>query len=269
MDGRTCLSSTRTILADEHRDLIGVFAHGNVLLAFDYDGTLAPIAPTPETAEIRGETRELLAAVARLYPCIVISGRALDDLTRRLSGIPMWYVFGNHGLEPPRPGTAAPTLARDWTERLRPFLPDDPGIVIEDKRYSLTIHYRLARNRAQAIAAIDRAIAHLGDVRAIGGIESVSLLPRGGGHKGVALQQACGWFACDSAIYVGDDDTDEDAFASAKHERLLAIRVGRSEASRARFHIPAQENIDTLLRILVDLRTRREGAVHGGDRWRA
>ena len=253
--GRIRPSDMQTILAVEQRPLLASFAHSNVLLAFDYDGTVAPIAPTPAGARMRPETRRLLTLAARLYPCVIISGRALDDLMRRLRHIPAWYLFGNHGLEPATPEAPYPTHAREWTLHLKKRLPPDPGIVIEDKRYSLTIHYRNARDRRRAIEAIDKAVAELPDARALGGAEAVSLLPRGGADKGVALQQACRWFACDSAIYIGDDGTDEDAFASASPEKLLAIRVGGADGSRARYQHDRQEDVDALLRILVDFRT--------------
>jgi trehalose 6-phosphate phosphatase len=246
----------QTILADQRRALLAGFAHANVLLAFDYDGTLVPIAPTPAAPRMRETTRELLIQAARLYPCVIISGRALDDLAERLEGVPVWYLFGNHGLEPPPPGVVSPTPASDWARELKRRLPDDPGILIEDKRYSLTIHYRNAHDKRRAVAAIDRVVAELPEARALGGAEAVSLLPRGGGNKGVALQQACRWFACDSAIYVGDDATDEDAFSSTYPERLLTIRVGAATNSRARFHLESQDEIDSLLEILVDVRTR-------------
>lgn len=238
------------------------FAHSNVLLAFDYDGTLAPIAATPARARMRRDTRELLARVARLYPCVVISGRALNDLARRLRRIPVWYLFGNHGLEPAAPGLNEPTPASEWARLLRRRLTRDSGIVIEDKRYSLTIHYRNARNRAEAIAAIDRAIQDVPGARALGGSEAVSLLPHSGADKGVALRQACRQFACDSAIYVGDDATDEDAFASSYPEELLTIRIGATHASRARYHLTCQDEIDDLLGVLIDLRTGQRGRAH-------
>jgi trehalose 6-phosphate phosphatase len=246
----------QTILADQQRSLLAGFARANVLLAFDYDGTLVPIAPTPAEPRMRETTRRLLIEAARLYPCVIISGRALDDLSERLAGVPVWYLFGNHGLEPPRPGIVSPTPASEWARELERRLPDDPGIVIEDKRYSLTIHYRNARDKRRAVEAIDRVVARLPDARALGGAEAVSLLPRGGGNKGVALQQACRWFACDSAIYVGDDATDEDAFSSTYPEKLLTIRVGAAADSHARFHLACQDEIDSLLEILVDVRTR-------------
>ena len=244
-----------SILASDHRALLAWFARANVLLAFDYDGTLAPIAPTPEAARMRPTTRVLLARAARLYPCIIISGRALDDLTTRLRHIPAWYIFGNHGLEPPPPGHAGPTAAQHWVRRLKRRLPADPGVVIEDKRYSLTVHYRHARDKRAAIEAIEQVVSELPDARALGGDEAVSLLPREGANKGIALQQACHWFACDSAVYVGDDGTDEDAFASSYPDTLLSIRVGRMERSRASYHLDGQADVDALLEILVDLRT--------------
>lgn len=248
-----------TILHDQQRTLLTAFADANVLLAFDYDGTLAPIAPTPSEPRMRETTRQLLIRAAQLYPCVIISGRALDDLSKRLEDVPVWYLFGNHGLEPPQPGVVSPTPAREWAEHLKRVLPDDPGILIEDKRYSLTIHYRNAHDKRRAVEAIDRVVAELPDARALGGAEAVSLLPRGAANKGVALQQACRWFACDSAIYVGDDATDEDAFASPYPEKLLTIRVGAALDSGARYHVRSQEEIDTLLQVLVDIRTRRPG----------
>jgi trehalose 6-phosphate phosphatase len=244
------------ILAPGQRALLAWFADSNVLLAFDYDGTLAPITAKREAAHMRPPTRALLARAARLYPCVVISGRALDDLTKRLRNIPAWFLFGNHGLEPSPPGAPSPLAPQAWALHLKKRLPPDPGLMIEDKRYSLTIHYRQAHDKQRAIEAIEHAVAELPDARAIGGAEAVSLLPRGRGDKGVALQQACRWFACDSAIYVGDDGTDEDAFASTYPEKLLTIRVGRSVDSRATFHLDHQEDIDRLLAVLIELRAR-------------
>jgi trehalose 6-phosphate phosphatase len=247
----------QTILNEGQRALLAGFAHANVLLALDYDGTLVPIEQTPAAPRMRHTTRQLLIRAAQLYPCVIISGRALDDLCQRLDGVPVWYLFGNHGLEPAPPGTVSvPTPARQWAEQLRRALPDDPGIMIEDKRYSLTIHYRNAADKRRAVEAIDRVVAELPDARALGGAEAVSLLPRGGADKGVALRQACRWFACDSAIYVGDDGTDEDAFSSTFPERLLTVRVGAAENTRARYHLGSQAEIDSLLQVLVDLRSR-------------
>ena len=76
------------ILARANRDVLRQFACSRVLLAFDYDGTLAPLVSDPERAELRPATRKLLAVLTALYPCTVISGRAVRDVERRVAGIP-------------------------------------------------------------------------------------------------------------------------------------------------------------------------------------
>jgi trehalose 6-phosphate phosphatase len=242
------------ILAKRNLPILAYFAWSNVLLAFDYDGTLAPIAPTPARARMRAETRRLLADVARRYPCVVISGRALDDLLRRLGRIPVWYAFGDHGLEPPSGSDGGAALVGNWVRQLNERLTGHSGIVIEEKKHSVTIHYRHVRDKRGVRNAIADVVSGLPDVRALGGVQAVSLIPRGGPDKGVALQQARRMFACQTAIYVGDDDTDEDAFASAPPGQLLSIRVGAAGASKARYRLRSQRNIDRLLRVLLALR---------------
>ena len=101
------MSGTVDVLSPHHRPILAGFALSNVLLAFDYDGTLAPIATTPAAAKMRSTTERLLARASRRYPCVVISGRMLADISQRVQEIPLWYVFGNHGFEPVSPDHAA------------------------------------------------------------------------------------------------------------------------------------------------------------------
>jgi trehalose 6-phosphate phosphatase len=258
---------THAILVNSHLSVLTGFAMSNVLVALDYDGTLAPIAETPERAAMRDETRSLLIEVARLYPCIVISGRSLDDVASRLEGIPLWYVFGNHGIEPAADASRHAGSVRNWVRRLADALPDDLGVTIEDKRHSITLHYRHAPDKHRARSAIEVAVGTLPQARVIGGIEAVSVLPVDGRDKGGALQQARRQFACDTAIYVGDDDTDETAFASDSGGRLLAIKVGASQSSTARYHLEAQQDIDRLLQVLIEARFLRGRSERGRTRF--
>lgn len=248
------MTATLDILADEHLPTLVNFASSNVLLAFDYDGTLAPIAATPARARMRSETRRLLAATAALYPCVVISGRGLNDIARRLRGVPIWHVFGNHGLESGTGLTPATAQTRAWIRTLSAALDNQAGVVIEDKGLSITIHYRNAGDKPAAIGAIQAAITGIAGARIIGGKEAVNLLPFGGADKGIALRDALRLFACQTAIYVGDDATDEDAFAANPHQ-VLSIRVGTGTATRARYHLESQLAIDGLLEHLVRRRT--------------
>jgi trehalose-phosphatase len=187
----------------------------------------------------------------------VISGRPLDDLTRRLSRIPVWYLFGNHGFEPHAGNDDHATRVDAWVHQLSAQLPRQRGLVIEHKKYSVTVHFRGVRNRKRVMESIADAVGRLSDVRTVGGAMAINLLPAGGADKGVAVQKARRMFACDTVIYVGDDDTDEDAFASAPPERLLAIRVGGHGATRARYRLRNQREIDALLRELLKLRAKK------------
>jgi trehalose 6-phosphate phosphatase len=241
------------ILARRHLPALAGFAASNVLVAFDFDGTLAPIARTPAAARMRPVTRRLLARVARRYPCVVISGRPLDELTRLLRGVPVWHVIGEHGFDAAA-DAAAGAHVRTWADQLRQRLASYRGLVIEQKKNSVTVHYRQVRNKRTVVEAIAEAVRDLQDARPVGGAAAVNLLPYGGPHKGVALQQARRAFACDTAIYVGDDDTDEDAFTSANADRLLSIRVGATRASAARYRLRMQREVDELLRRLLELR---------------
>jgi trehalose 6-phosphate phosphatase len=245
------VSGTRPIFDPEHLGTLVTLAHSNVLVALDYDGTLAPITDRPEEAFMRAGTSRLLAEMARLYPIVIISGRALADIEQMVGGVPVWFIYGNHGLEP---ASTPPTEPGVWLPRLTPLLSE--GVRIEDKVHSLTLHYRGVADRKRALAAIDGLVATLPDATVVRGNETVNLLPRGRGDKGVALAEARRAFACDYAIYVGDEDTDEAAFASDRG-RTLAIRVEPSQQSSAEYHLGSQRDIDRLLQTLLDARRRR------------
>lgn len=241
----------RHILAKRHLPTLAHFASSNVVLAFDYDGTLASITSEPARARLRARTRRLLIAVADRYPCVVISGRGRDDLMKRLEDIPVWDVFGNHGLEPWGQDPAYAKQVHEWVDHLERRLASYTGLIIEDKTYSVAIHYRCVRQKRLVLKAINDAVLGLRGSRAFGGKQVVNLVPRDAPHKGMALERARRLLACDCAIYVGDDDTDEDAFGVAPPERLLSIRVGATRTSGAHYYLKTQYEIDSLLRMLV------------------
>jgi trehalose 6-phosphate phosphatase len=226
-----------------------------VLLAFDYDGTLAPIVDEPAAAKMRASTQQRLARVAQLYPCIVISGRAQWDLVKRLRGVDVRELIGNHGADL---GWRSERFARDvrrWRRFLAEHLKSQPGVFIEDKALSLAIHYRQSRQKKLSRAAIHEAVAALGDARVIGGDHVVNVLPKDAPHKGFALEKARTRLGCDTAIYVGDDETDEDVFALDQPGRLLTIRIGAKHRSLAAYQLRSQSQIDGLLDVLIKLRS--------------
>jgi trehalose 6-phosphate phosphatase len=252
------------ILSRANRALLEQFSWSNVLLAFDYDGTLAPIVSDPGRAPMRRTTRELLRSLTGFYPVAIISGRAQADALKQLGGIRVKQVIGNHGVEP---WNASPGLSREvrrWLPLLEKKFASLKGVEIEDKAFSVAIHYRRSREKKKARAAIARAVGSLGEARVIGGKQVVNLVPFGVPHKGIALERERARLGCDTAVYVGDDQTDEDVFGLDQPGRLLGIRVGRSRVSAAAYYIPGQADIDDLLRALVharrDLEQQRRAA---------
>jgi len=234
------------------------FASSNVLVAFDYDGTLAAIVSRPTRARMRARTERLLRAVAERYPCVVISGRMRADIARRIERVPLWHVAGNHGAEPWGASKAHASRVRGWIPPLKRRLAAHEGVVIEDKTYSVTVHYRHARRKRLAIRAIVDAARRLRGSRVMGGIQAVNVVPRGAPHKGIALERVRSLLACDTIIYVGDDDTDEDAFRAATPDRLLAVRIGAKRRSRARHWLKSQAEVDAFLQTLLSLRPLRQ-----------
>jgi trehalose 6-phosphate phosphatase len=248
----------RYILAKRNLPVLERFIASNVLVAFDFDGTLAPIVRDPAAARMRRSTRRLLGSVARRYPCVVISGRARLDLAKRVRSLSIVHLAGNHGLEPWGPHEEYRARVREWIQRLAPRLAGMSGVVVEDKTYSLTVHYRNARHPRQTLAAVRRALRTLRGARSLGGDRAVNLVPRGAPTKGAALERARQLFACDSAIYVGDDQTDEEVFRAKGIGRLLGIRVGMRAPSGAAYGLRNQGEIDALLRTLLALRSRSD-----------
>jgi trehalose 6-phosphate phosphatase len=247
-----------TYLFSQHnRDLLEMFAWSNVLLAFDYDGTLAPLIDAPARATMRAATRRLLRRASKLYPCVVITGRAMADALGRLRDIGVCRVVGNHGAEPSPNGEAMRRRVQQWLPALKARLSRRQGVVIEDKGFSVAVHYRQARERSSTRRAVVSAARSLKGVRLVGGKLVVNLLVADAPHKGQALERERSHFACDTVIYVGDDETDEDVFQIDRPGQLLSIRVGRRRSSAAPYYIRSQAEIDRLLETLIALRGGR------------
>jgi trehalose 6-phosphate phosphatase len=253
----------RDILARAQRARLARFGRSNVLLAFDYDGTLAPIVSDPARASMRRTTRDLLDRLARAYPCVVISGRSRRDVLGLLEGARVVQVVGNHGIEPDRRAREYRALVRRWRATLRERLGGLAGVTVEDKGVSIAVHYRRSPRKMRSEEAVLRATAGLPRARVFGGKDVVNVVPRRAPHKGNALERERARLGCAKAIYVGDDETDEDVFSLRQAERFLTIRVGRKRGSRAGYCIRSQARIDALLRELLAVRASRPSSRRG------
>lgn len=249
----------RYILARANRRRLAIIAAKHSVLVFDYDGTLAPIVGSPAGARMRRRTRTLLVSLARSYPCAVITGRTIADISRRMSGISACCLVGNHGAEWEWSTSQADRLrsrVRSWRATLEASLGGAEGIVIEDKGLSLAIHYRHAAAPRAALEAIIEAVSRLRGRKVVDGKCVVNVIPSDAPHKGAALCQIRRMLGAQAAVYVGDDETDELAFSRRATRRLLTIRVGRNRASRAAYYVRSQQEVDSLLADLLALRRK-------------
>ncbi len=248
------------ILARAQREILAQFSWSKLLVAFDFDGTLAPIVPEPDRARISALTSRLLSSVATAYPTAVISGRSRDDVAARVGGVPLVAVVGNHGAEESDQRPPVTQCVRAWVEVLSERVSAVPGVVLEDKTFSVAVHYRRSRSRKAAREVIESAVGELGgEARMIGGKCVVNIVHIDAPHKGFALQRLRAKVGADRAIYVGDDVTDEDVFA-LDDPAVLGVRIGRTERSAAPFYLQQQSEIDELLERLSSLRVDRPQA---------
>ena len=242
------------ILAPAQREILAQLAFSNVLLGFDFDGTLAPIVADPARAAMRATTRRLFAGLCECYPCVVISGRSLADLGPRLEGVALRAAIGNHGLEPWRASPSLRRLVARWKLSHSATVAQLPGVELEDKTFSLALHLRRSRSKKAARVALEAAIERLGPVRIVGGKQVINVLPEEAPHKGLALERERRHAGCDTAFFLGDDTTDEDVFAMSRPGFLFSVRVGAVQGSHAAYCLKSQREVDVLLKRLLDLR---------------
>jgi trehalose 6-phosphate phosphatase len=246
------------LFSDEGMRRLDAIVQPGMLCVFDFDGTLSPIVPEPDRACLPGEVRERLMTLATLAPVAILTGRSLDDVRTRL-GFEPHYVIGNHGLEGlpgwEQKGADYAAACDAWREALFVSLRDrqrfDPGIRVEDKRYSLSVHYRMAKNPKETEARLSALFARLSPPpRVVDGKFVFSLMPGEALNKGSALLQLMEQSGAPGAIYVGDDVTDEDVFRLRRPD-ILTVRIEPHSDSAAEFHLPAMPDIVQLLDELV------------------
>lgn len=219
-----------------------------VLLAFDFDGTLAPIVARPDDARVSAAIARRLEQLADRRPVAVITGRSISDVRSRLGFEPA-YIVGNHGAEGLdwSPVTTGMDLLRQRIQMQAESL-HAAGVQIEDKVLSLALHYRLARDRDVAILAIKRLVDALpSDLQTFGGKCVVNVVSADAPDKGDAALELLRISACDSLLFVGDDINDEAVFERAG-EDWLTVRIGRAQGtSRAMFFLDTHSEMSALL----------------------
>lgn len=231
----------------------------------DYDGTLTPIVSRPELAVLDPEMREVVAKLSRLCPVAVISGRALGDV-KRLVGLDSLIYAGSHGFDIEGPEGSglyrqigkefAPAISRA-ANTLRTNLSSIPGVVVEDKKFSVAVHYRLVAEAdlPRVKEAVDAVQASEPNLRQSGGKKVFELRPAMDWDKGRAIdwllhvlgQDGSDWLP----IYLGDDATDEDAFRALEGRGIGIIVSDGSRTTRAVYQLQDTDDVRIFLQRLT------------------
>ncbi len=239
-----------------------------VLLCTDFDGTLVPIQENPQHCYLQQNVRELIAEMSHTDRTRVgiVTGRDLADIRRRVALDDIAYA-GNHGLEivahgwsfcEPTAESLAPRLA-EITATLHTAFAGIPGVWVQNKRLTASVHYRQASPsvvpRVREIvteATRNYHVPQLFQTRT--GKMTEEIRPIVDWHKGNAISLLSQHWNPQSqktfTIYLGDDETDEDAFRSLPNS--ITIHVGDSRTTVARYSVSSPSDVTKFLSWLVE-----------------
>jgi len=239
-------------------------AAARISLFLDFDGTLVPLRPDPAEVRLSEETRATLIRLMRNDRTVttMISGRSLSDLCSRV-GLEGLIYAGNHGMEisgrqlhfiEPSAEIRREEL-RALSAKIAAGLRDVEGVFVEYKGLTTSIHYRSAAVRDLArIETLVRGAVALGPnlFRLDSGKMTFEIIPRAFWNKGAAarwINQHLGDGGALS-IYLGDDNTDEDAFCALPDG--ITVKVGAFAATSAKYHLADPSAVHEFLNWLAN-----------------
>ena len=215
-------------------------------LFLDFDGTLTELAATPDAIRVAPALGPLLG---RLQQCLkgrlaIVSGRSLEDLERYLPAAGIGFS-GSHGLELRLAnGSAVPLQAPpgldDVRERVAHFAADRRGLLVEEKPAGVALHYRQASQEARRVSDFMEMLAREKGLIVQRGNMVVELRPPGA-DKGDAVRTFMREpeFAAARPVFVGDDLTDEHAFAAVGSMGGSGVLVGPERETAAKYRLPS------------------------------
>jgi trehalose 6-phosphate phosphatase len=258
-------------LSKEGRSALRTLATQSILYGFDFDGTLARISADRERVMLSRSMQEWLMELSKRAPCAIISGRSLPDLLPRI-GTAVPHMVGNHGLESPLTDPSvlnrAEAICLGWMQAVNAELSQlltDQGVQVENKRYTLTFHYRGAKDPAHVHLALPLLLNRLTPLpRLTFGHACINALPPGHQGKGAAALALMRRLRQAGLFYIGDDGADEEVFESPDG-LALGIRVGKQADSRAQFYVDHQGQVEDVIRFLVHRLDRTPEALDPDD----
>lgn len=201
----------------------------------------------------------------------IVTGRSLGDIRQKVNKHQVLFI-ANHGFEifldgvcwvHPRAERMMPLLYR-LGRTLKRRLGKIPGVLVENKRYTLAVHYRGVRQKDVRLlreTVYDLALPFWREFRITKGKKVVELRPNVPWSKGTAVQQVLTLLKRENegcVIYTGDDTTDEDAFEALRGNGITIV-VGRKQQSKATYWVRNPAEVWEFLATLGVTMSERDG----------
>ena len=237
-----------------------IFKGKQIVFFFDYDGTLTPIVARPELAVISEDMKKVVERIIAEYTTAIVSGRSREDV-EQLLGIKGLIYAGNHGFDIVGPDVSMiypgakehMPLIKKITEDLTKRLGSIPGVLIEKKKFSLAVHYRLVDEKAfpEIKEVVEATVQGNDKLRILHGKKVFEIMPAIEWDKGKAVRWimnvlGLSWETT-SVIYVGDDTTDEDVFRILRTRGTGILVTNENNPSFADFSVKSPEKVKELL----------------------
>ena len=201
---------------------------------FDFDGTLVAIAPRPDLVAVEPRVRDVLAALSEQFDgaLAIVTGRPLDVVDGFMAPLQLATAAEHGSIRRDAaggmhvdPGNAAAVEAAHTA--LEAFAKDKPGLLLERKRSSIALHYRARPELAAACeAVVETVVADNPELVILPGKMVFELKPKGV-DKGEAVRAFLGEapFRGRTPVFIGDDVTDEHAFAVVNALRGISVKI--------------------------------------------
>ncbi len=243
-----------------------IFEKDKIVFFLDYDGTLTPIVSRPELAVISQEMKHTVERLGTKHQIAIVSGRMREDV-QKLAGIEGIVYAGSHGFDIQGPGismvepAAEKTipLVEEITEKLKQYVDKIDRLLIEEKKFSVAVHYRLVdeSNIDEVKKIVDNVMKGRNELRVMSGKKVFEILPAIDWNKGKAIRWIIktldiSWDDT-SIIYIGDDVTDEDAFRVIRARGTGILVSDEPRESAADFQLSSPDEVKKLFMRIIEL----------------
>ena len=261
MSSEWTIPSALTDFQDIERALEGKQA----AVFLDYDGTLTPIVDTPEQAVLSEEMRGTVRRLGDRCVTAVVSGRGRQDVQERVRLDNLFYA-GTHGFDISGPagsdihhqvGQEFVPVMEELHQRLGGALAQVPGLLLEPKRFSMAVHYRLVEEKAvpDVEAVVDGLLQDYPKLRKTYAKKVFEIRPRFDWNKGKAVAWILQALGLDHPgvvpLYLGDDTTDEDAFEAVAGKGMGILVADEPRPTAAGYRLAGDAEVARFLQRLT------------------